>query len=325
MARCYVFVLLIWLTGLQLTSAYIIDEADPAGESAEFRTEAKDETDTGDESHTQKDHELLKRMLKFIDKKGFEKECTEEAIKKTSYILKQRKEKDKSTLRGNYQILQHGEESTASDRSWLAAIKSGICSGCVVTKICNHPPKYLSNDKSNCRKQVLVLASHIHSGKHKLKCNPRERYRSIDGTCNNLENPKWGAALSAFERIEFPDYADGLSEPRKSHSNKPLPNARDVSRKVHGSGADGTHPDSKTLSHLVMVWGSFSNHDMTLALATGINCELDNTDPECVNVKIPDDDEVFRKGKSRSSRLSEMRLTSRQRSVHCNQESMSTA
>ena len=44
-----------------------------------------------------------------------------------------------------------------------------------------------------------------------------------------------------------------------------------------------------------MVWGSFSNHDMTLALATGINCELDNTDPECVNVKIPDDDEVFRK------------------------------
>ncbi|KAJ7333670.1 hypothetical protein OS493_017214 [Desmophyllum pertusum] len=205
MARC--FVLLIWLTGLQLTSAYIIDESDPAGERAQFRTEAKDETDTGDESNTKMHHELLKRMLKFIDEKGFEKECTEEAIKKTRYILKQRKEKDKSTLRGNYQILQHGEGSIASDRSWLGAIKSGICSGCVVTKICNHPPKYLSNN------------------------------------------------------------------------------------------ADGAHPDSKTLSLLAMIWGQFVEHDVTLVLGSGINCELNNTDPECVNVEIPDDDEVFRRRK----------------------------
>ena len=107
----------------------------------------------------------------------------------------------------------------------------------------------------------------------------------------------WGAALTAFERIEKPDYADGLSEPRKSQSNKPLPNARDVSRKVHGSNTDHSNPDSKTLSHLAMIWGQFLDHDIALALGTGINCELDTKDPECVNIEIPEDDDVFRKRK----------------------------
>ena len=44
-----------------------------------------------------------------------------------------------------------------------------------------------------------------------------------------------------------------------------------------------------------MIWGQFLDHDITLALGTGINCELDTKDPECVNIKIPEDDDVFRK------------------------------
>ena len=105
----------------------------------------------------------------------------------------------------------------------------------------------------------------------------------------------WGAAQTAFERIEGPDYADDLSEPRKSQSNRPLPNARDVSRKVHDSNAEQSNPNSQTLSHLAMTWGQFLDHDTTLALASGMNCELDTKDPECVNIKIPEDDDVFRK------------------------------
>lgn len=170
----------------------------------------------------------------------------------------------------------------------------------------NKPPRGVSvivtlvivcSDTSQCRKQLLGLTSLVSSTEQKLKCNPHERFRSIDGTCNNLKNPNWGAALTPFVRIESADYADDLSEPRKSQSNKALPNARDVSRKVHGSNADRTNPDSKTLSHLAMIWGQFLDHDITLALATGINCELDNTNPECVNVEIPEDDDVFRKRK----------------------------
>ena len=35
-------------------------------------------------------------------------------------------------------------------------------------------------------------------------------YRSVDGTCNNLQNPLWGAATTAFRRILPPYYEDGV-------------------------------------------------------------------------------------------------------------------
>ena len=43
-----------------------------------------------------------------------------------------------------------------------------------------------------------------------------ERYRSVDGVCNNIEHPHWGAARHAHHRFMAPDYADGISAPRYS-------------------------------------------------------------------------------------------------------------
>ncbi|CAG0915451.1 unnamed protein product [Notodromas monacha] len=40
-------------------------------------------------------------------------------------------------------------------------------------------------------------------------CNTDTRYRAIDGSCNNLQNPNWGRARTAMQRILEPDYADG--------------------------------------------------------------------------------------------------------------------
>ena len=40
-------------------------------------------------------------------------------------------------------------------------------------------------------------------------CDPKIKYRSLDGSCNNLENPKWGSAYTAYSRLLFPQYADG--------------------------------------------------------------------------------------------------------------------
>ena len=141
MARCCAFlVFFIWVAGHQLASCKIIDKAysgDGVGEAQNLR-------DPGDVADQLSGKGLFDKLQKFIKGKNLEQGCTEEVTKKTKHVLKEREEKDKTILRNNYQILQHGEESFASHKEWLSAIKSGICTGCLVKKICSHPPSFLS-------------------------------------------------------------------------------------------------------------------------------------------------------------------------------------
>ncbi|XP_026677158.1 peroxidasin-like [Diaphorina citri] len=39
------------------------------------------------------------------------------------------------------------------------------------------------------------------------------KYRTIDGTCNNLQHPMWGASLTGFRRLLKPIYENGFSTP----------------------------------------------------------------------------------------------------------------
>ena len=56
-------------------------------------------------------------------------------------------------------------------------------------------------------------------------CEPH-RYRDIEGICNNLANPHWGAAQMAHHRFLAYDFADGISAPRLSVTGRELPSAR---------------------------------------------------------------------------------------------------
>ncbi|KAH9282853.1 Peroxidasin [Echinococcus granulosus] len=63
------------------------------------------------------------------------------------------------------------------------------------------------------------------------------RYRSIDGSCNNLKYPKWGAALSPFYRLLPPVYENGVNQPvgwnpEKLYFGYPKPSARLVSYRL---------------------------------------------------------------------------------------------
>lgn len=39
------------------------------------------------------------------------------------------------------------------------------------------------------------------------------KYRTIEGTCNNLEHPYWGASHIGFRRMLRPIYENGFSQP----------------------------------------------------------------------------------------------------------------
>ncbi|KAL8625947.1 hypothetical protein ACOMHN_012539 [Nucella lapillus] len=85
------------------------------------------------------------------------------------------------------------------------------------------------------------------------------RYRTIDGSCNNLENPKWGKSFEPQIRLLRAVYSDGENLPRiTAKSGKPLPLARVVSTKVTASGDAFT-----SVTNMVMAWGQFIDHDLS--------------------------------------------------------------
>ncbi|XP_046917513.2 peroxidase isoform X2 [Dermatophagoides farinae] len=130
-----------------------------------------------------------------------------------------------------------------------------------------------------------------------------ERFRSYTGHCNNLENPSWGAANTAFVRYLPPVYSNGIDGYRKSvMKGRKLPHPRLVTRMVH---ADFDHP-STDMTILVMSWGQFLDHDLALAMPPRFFidghevevdcCRLPPGQPPhelCEPVQIPPKDPVY--------------------------------
>ncbi len=90
--------------------------------------------------------------------------------------------------------------------------------------------------------------------------------RSFDGVSNNVAHPEWGAAGTAFLRMDpISHYADGISQPAGVATR---PNPRIVSNGI-GNQA-GSMPDADRRSDFVWQFGQFLDHDITLS-PTGVN------------------------------------------------------
>lgn len=137
--------ILVWVIALALAQAacYVVHK-----ENVDLVTEVNDGThagaDLGDDE-TISDEAMLESMFHFIHSKKLQMHCTAEATSKASQLLKEKKRKwNNIPLKKNYQNLeQRVLQSIARKRDWLSAIKSEICSSCLLKKICDHPPKYL--------------------------------------------------------------------------------------------------------------------------------------------------------------------------------------
>lgn len=101
------------------------------------------------------------------------------------------------------------------------------------------------------------------------KCDPNDIFRSIDGSCNNLEFPLLGKASTPYKRYLPPAYGDGLETARsKGKSGKDLPNPRVVSSKLF---KDNFQFDNEH-THIIAFFGQFITHDFSLAsVSVGIN------------------------------------------------------
>jgi len=123
-------------------------------------------------------------------------------------------------------------------------------------------------------------------------CSANDRYRSMSGACNNLDNPLWGVAGAQLVRLLPPDYSDGIGAPRGGFNYSSLPNPRWMSQKNH---PDNDNPDTR-FTHMVMQFGQLLDHDITVTpKEEDIDCceKRYLNDPRCFPIPIPARDRFY--------------------------------
>ena len=129
-------------------------------------------------------------------------------------------------------------------------------------------------------------------------------FRTFDGTCNNIDNPLWGASFTPVGRLLPAQYEDGVQQPRgyfqardkdllhRDAFDPPNPSARQVVGKVHPDRPI----DDPLHTHMMMQWGQFLDHDFALTPEFG---EEDCPQPECeftercIPILVPSRDPAF--------------------------------
>ena len=138
------------------------------------------------------------------------------------------------------------------------------------------------------------------------------QFRTADSTCNNLENPLWGASNTAFSRLCPAVYEDGISCPvgysqqMSDPFGKGWPSARLISLKVARDVLKRS-----PISHMITSMSQFVAHDLDLMgeFDTDVCEEVTSCDDEdlklfCYNILVHPKDPVYgRKGDNKGQCL----------------------
>ncbi|XP_033760036.1 myeloperoxidase-like [Pecten maximus] len=146
--------------------------------------------------------------------------------------------------------------------------------------------KAFREEEGNCKGKNKILD---------LNCTLVENspYRTINGTCNNLDNPLWGSKDAVQIRVLSADYDDGIGSPRQtSVDGGDLPSARTVTRTVlvfdtSGNPSNST-PEDQFRTMMMTVWGQFLDHDIT---ETPMTKGRNNTNVACCQLPKAQRDE----------------------------------
>ncbi|XP_032877969.1 thyroid peroxidase [Amblyraja radiata] len=126
------------------------------------------------------------------------------------------------------------------------------------------------------------------------------KYRSINGNCNNRNNPSWGASNTALVRWLAPSYEDGFSQPKgwnadHTYRGFKLPLVREVTNKILRIANKTKLAEDRLYSHILVEWGQYIDHDFAFtpqsvsqaAFHSGVDCKnmCQNMNP-CFPIKI---------------------------------------
>uniref|UniRef100_A0A182WJQ7 Peroxidasin n=1 Tax=Anopheles minimus TaxID=112268 RepID=A0A182WJQ7_9DIPT len=130
------------------------------------------------------------------------------------------------------------------------------------------------------------------------------KYRSLDGTCNNYKHPGWGSSLTGFQRLLPPVYENGFNSPigwnrSAVYNGFQKPSARLVSTSLISTNT--ITPDDR-ITHMVMQWGQFLDHDLDHAIPSVTSESWDGVDCKktceyaapCYPIDIPPGDPRIR-------------------------------
>lgn len=96
-------------------------------------------------------------------------------------------------------------------------------------------------------------------GRHHQANDPRvQKFRTIEGSHNNLQHETWGAASVNLFRKAPAAFIDGASQPPRTD----MPSAREISNAV--CNQTNSIPNARGLSDMVWQWGQFIDHDIDL-------------------------------------------------------------
>ena len=129
------------------------------------------------------------------------------------------------------------------------------------------------------------------------------QFRTIDGTCNNLEFPLRGAAGTDFARVIPAQYEDGYASLRGELQQAelsreilpagpflpPNPSARHISSTVILNKTNDEIP----FTHILMQWGQFLDHDLDLGPELEEECEDCLVTEICVPIPVSELDKAF--------------------------------
>ncbi|XP_076625246.1 peroxidase [Colletes latitarsis] len=137
----------------------------------------------------------------------------------------------------------------------------------------------------------------------------KSRYRTYDGSCNNLQNPTWGMANTRYGRLLPANYGDGIRSPTSSVTGAELPLSRMVSYVMFPS----VDIDDRIWTLAAMQWGQIITHDMALIDGTtqskphATKCCTDDGQlvdqsqlhSQCYPILIPYNDPTYSKANTR--------------------------